>query len=505
MSSLQIIHRVASWYLGRRLQRIDFFRQHPDEAQKRLFQSLCSRAAHTQWGKKYGFAEGISPAQFRERVPVSSYEQLYPWIERAMKGEPDVLWPGRTFWFSKSSGTTNDRSKYIPMTEASFDEMHFSAGRDMLALYVAQRPESQLFAGKGLTISGSHDSMVQGACRAGDLSAVLLENLPVFYQIQRVPDKRIALLKNWEDKLEPMLREALEEDLTSFVGVPTWTLLLGQRALELTGKSNLFEVWPNLEVFFTGGVNFAPYRQAFQQLLPGTQMQYVNIYNASEGFLGIQDDLSRDDLLLLLDHGIYYEFMPLEELGREHPRTLDATEVSAGESYVLVISTVGGLWRYVIGDTVEVTATLPLKIRITGRTKQYINVFGEELMVDNAEKGISAACAATGASIADYSAGPVYASADAPGCHEWIVEFLNPPDDPGKFAAVLDQNLRSLNSDYDAKRSGDRILGPLRLRVAPPGTFYAWMKQRGKLGGQHKAPRLANDRRYLDDMIRMMG
>jgi hypothetical protein len=502
-----ILHKIASWFLSKRLQRIRYFTDHPEEVQHQIWKHLLSQGRATAWGKEHGYRDILSYRDFQQQVPVSSYEQLFPHIQRCLQGEPHVLWPGKIEWFAKSSGTTNDKSKFIPMTQESMEDTHFKAGRDMLTVYLEGRPNSKLFSGKALSISGSHDPLSMGSSRAGDLSAVLLENLPFFYELVRTPRKKVALMSEWEAKIDAMAEQVMQEDLTSIAGVPTWTLVLINKVFEKLGieDRNLRKVWPNLEAFFHGGVNFTPYREQFHSLLPDDQMCYMNIYNASEGFFGFQDDLSRDDMLLLLDYGSFLEFVPLENLGDPFPETHTLADVELDRTYALVISTNGGLWRYLIGDTIEFTSLRPYRIRIAGRTKHFINAFGEELMMGNAEEAIAAASEATGAIIANYTAAPIYFSGEQAGGHEWLIEFVTPPDDLDTFSNTLDQTLRTLNSDYDAKRYQDMALRFPLIRVMPEGTFYAWMKKRGKLGGQNKVPRLANERRYVEDILSMLA
>ena len=503
---LRVIHTIASWVLKRRLEQVQHFMEHPLEVQERLFHELIAASRKTAWGKAHGY-EGITDMDtFRERVPVSPYEALYPWIDRAFRGESDVLWPGRVRWFSKSSGTTNDKSKFIPVTEAALEFCHYKAGQDLLAIYLHDRPESKLFTGKALSMGGSHAPHPQfSGVNFGDVSAVLTENLPIFYELVRTPSKEIALLPDWETKLEAMVREVMFEDVTSMAGVPTWTLVLLHRLLERTGLSHIGEIWPNLELYLHGGVSFDPYREQFRELIPLSQMAYMDCYNASEGFFSVQHDLKAPDMLLLLDYGIFYEFIPMEELGREHPRTHTLAEVEVGRNYAMVISTNAGLWRYLIGDTVMFTGTRPYTIRVTGRTKHFINAFGEELMVENAESAMAEACRHTHATVVNYTAAPIFFAGKNRGGHEWLIEFDRPPDDLYTFGAVLDDTLKRLNSDYEAKRQGDLALGPPKIHMMPTGTFHAWMKQRGKLGGQHKVPRLANHRTYLEDILGMVA
>lgn len=502
-----IVHKIASWLLKRRIEHVESFMRRPHDAQERIWKSLTDTAKNTQWGQKYGYADIKNIDDYRSRVPINDYEGLYPYIERMLKGEPNILWPGRTQWFAKSSGTTNDRSKFIPVSPESLEECHFKAGQDMLSMYFHSYPESKLFNGKSLSIGGSHTiNQLNSYSRYGDLSAVILENLPAFYELMRTPSKDVALMDDWDEKIEAMASEIMFKDVTSIAGVPTWTLVLLHHILEKTGfTQDVREIWPNLELYIHGGVSFEPYREQFRQLIPHDDMVYLDCYNASEGYFAVQNEWSSNDLLLMLDYGIFYEFLPVENLEDENPKTHTLDEVQIGRNYAMVISTNAGLWRYLIGDTVTFTSTNPYKIRITGRTKHFINAFGEELVVDNAEMSLSEACRKTGASIGNYTACPIYFKGNQGGGHEWLIEFTEEPDSIDLFCEVLDSTLKTLNSDYEAKRSHDLALKAPLIRVLPKGTFHLWMKKRGKLGGQHKVPRLANHRKYVDDILNMMS
>lgn len=503
-----IVHKIASWVLKRRIEQIEHFVRYPHKTQNELLKQLLHKAANTEWGRKYGYREIDSHKTFSERVPVSTYEQLFPYVEKMLKGEKDVLWPGGVNWFAKSSGTTNDKSKFIPISPESLEDCHFRAGQDMLSLYLHNRPNSKLFSGKSLSIGGSHTiNRLNEHSRYGDLSAVILENLPPFYELVRTPSKEVALMDDWDRKIEAMANEVMNKDVTAIAGVPTWTLVLINRIFEKLNieDRNLLRVWPNLELYVHGGVSFEPYREQFKQLVPSDEMTYLDCYNASEGFFSIQDDFSRNDMLLMLDYGIFYEFIPMEEVGKPFPRSLSLDQVELDTHYAMVISTNGGLWRYMIGDTISFTSRYPYKIRVTGRTKHFINAFGEELMVDNAETALSEASKATGAIIGDYTAGPIYFDSNSQGGHEWLLEFVQMPDDFNRFCELMDRKLMEVNTDYEAKRTDNLALKAPIVRVLPPGTFHQWMKKRGKLGGQHKVPRLANHRDYLEDILEMMA
>jgi len=501
---MTFLNTTLKWLLQRRIPRIEAMMKHPGAVQQKVFEQLIRAGRRTEWGRKYQYQAIRTLRDFQQQVPVSSYEDLFPYIERIMKGETNVLWPSPVRWFSKSSGTTNARSKYIPVTTESLDDSHFKGGKDMMALYVANYPDTRTFEGKGLSIGGSlHANPYGKNSAAGDVSAVVMKNLPTWAQVIRTPSLDVALMDEWESKMERMADVTAQENVTSMLGAPTWGLVLIDKILTRTGKSNILEVWPNFEVMIHGAVNFQPYRELFQhQVFPSDKVRYQEVYNASEGFFAIQDDLSRiGEMLLMLDYGIFYEFIPAHEADQSHPKTLTIDEVEMDKNYALVVSTTGGLWRYRIGDTVRFTSLYPHRLKVSGRTKHFINAFGEEVIVENAEAAITRASEATGAIIADYTAGPVYMSNGSNGCHEWVIEFTKKPDSQQRFNQILDNTLREINSDYDAKRYNDMVLKRPRIHVVPRGTFYAWMKQRGKLGGQHKVPRLANSREYLDDIL----
>jgi len=503
-----LFNSILTWVMKKRIHQIELFMKYPQDVQEEVFRRLVTEASTTEFGKKYGFSDIETPAQFRERVPVHSYEDLYPYIKRLMQGEQNILWPSEITWFSKSSGTTNQRSKFIPVSEEALEECHFKGGKDLISIYVNNYPDTQLFDGKGLAIGGSHQINEYDSSESsyyGDVSAVIMANLPPWAQFIRTPSLETALMSNWEEKIEKMATETASVNVTNLSGVPTWTALLIQRIVELEKKENILEVWPNLEVFFHGAVAFQPYRNLFQSLIPSAHMRYVEIYNASEGFFGIQDQRDSDEMLLMLDYGVYYEFIPMEELDREHPKAIGLDQVEIGKNYAMIISTNAGLWRYNIGDTVRFTSISPYRIRISGRTRHFINAFGEEVIVENAESAIRTACQETGAVIDNFTAAPVFLERGKRGGHEWIIEFKVPPDDMAAFTHILDRSLRDVNSDYDAKRQADLALVAPKINAVPAGTFYQWMKRRGKLGGQNKVPRLFNTREYIDDILGMLA
>ncbi|PWJ38433.1 GH3 auxin-responsive promoter family protein [Sediminitomix flava] len=502
---MKVLNRIFGWATSSRMKRLEYMMSSPADIQQEVFTYLIEKAVYTEWGKKYGYSSITSPEIFRERVPVSTYEDLFPFIDRIMKGEQNILWPEPINFFSKSSGTTNAKSKFIPVSEESLFDCHYQAGKDMLSLYSALYPETNLFKGKCLAIGGSYQkNFMNQDLVCGDVSAILMKNLPFWAQYMRTPSIEVALMEEWEAKIEKMAHSVIDEYVVSMAGVPTWTLVLLERILEITGKSSIAEVWPDLELFAHGAVAFGPYRDTFKKLINNPRMNYLEVYNASEGYFGLQDRNVEDEMLLLLDHGIYYEFIPSSEWGKDHPKAVGVGEVELGKNYAMLITTNAGLWRYQIGDTVRFTSLAPHRIKISGRTKQFINAFGEELIVENAEDAITKACKATEAQITNFTAGPIYLEQGKKGGHEWIIEFEKLPNDFDKFSKILDQRLQEINSDYEAKRYKDIALIRPKIHCAEQGLFYKWMAGRGKLGGQHKVPRLANSREYLDSILEMI-
>lgn len=477
------------------------YMQNPAEAQNRQLKELIDTAQNTEWGKKYDYKTIRNGQEYAQRVPVQDYDTIKMWIERVMEGDANVLWPERIQWFAKSSGTTSDKSKFIPVSPASLDQCHFKGGRDAMSMYCTYYPETKIFTGKTLVLGGSHKiNELDSGSRYGDVSAVMLENLPFVADVFRTPERSIALMDEWESKIEKMAKATIKEHVTQIAGVPSWTMVLIKKIFELTGETDLRAVWPDLELFSHGGVSFAPYRTQYQQVIPHANMHYLETYNASEGFFALQDDPTRNDMLLLLDNGVYFEFVPMDELGKDYPKTLAIDEVVMGDIYALVISTNAGLWRYLLGDTVRVTSLKPFRIQIAGRVKHYINAFGEEVVVDNTDQALAKACAETGAQVNDYTAAPAF-TGDGQGYHEWLVEFATTPNDVAAFTEALDRHLQSLNSDYEAKRYKSMVLQPIKLHVLPNGTFYNWLRSKGKMGGQHKVPRLSNERTYLEEIL----
>lgn len=474
----------------------------PHGVQRRLLLQMVQHAAGTEWGKRYGFENIHSAADFARKVPVSDYEALKPWIQRMMMAERDVLWPGRVRFFSKSSGTTSDKSKFIPVSDENLRTCHIRGSRDTMTLFYRQRPDARQFEKRSLLMGGTIAPYEPcPSTLVGDVSAVMIHNMPAIARPFVTPDVQTALLADFEEKIEKMVRISGRHDVVMIGGVPTWTVVLFRKLLEYYGASNVLEIWPNLQGYIHGGVGFSPYREQFRHFLPSDQVSYQEIYNASEGYFAIQDDFQSPDMLLLLDNGVYYEFLPMEEWFAEEPKAIPLEAVEVDRNYALVITTNAGLWRYVIGDTVAFSSLRPYKVRITGRTRQFINVFGEEVVVENTDKALAEACALCQAVATEYTVAPVFLAEGRKGGHEWCIEFVKPPDDLTAFAKILDEKLQALNSDYEAKRYHDMALERLRLNAVPPGTFVRWMKVRGKFGGQNKVPRLSNDRKYLEEIL----
>lgn len=504
---------LVSWFIRQRMESIQQAAHHPIETQERLLRELLQAARLTEWGQKFDYASVKTPRQFSERVPLQDYESLKPFIERMMKGEQNVLWHSEITWFAKSSGTTSDRSKFIPVSQEGLNGCHFKGGRDTLAVYCHNHPGTKIFSGKGLLMGGSHQiHQLNEDCRYGDVSAVMMQNMPLLAHWLKTPELSVALMDNWEEKLERMTEITIRQNVTHLAGVPTWTLILLRKILEKTGKQNIADVWRNLELYIHGGVSFTPYREQFKNLIQSDNMHYVETYNASEGFFALQDSENSDDLLLLTDNGVYYEFLeaaspPPPLPGRRESernvisKLIPLAEAKVGKTYSLVISTSSGLWRYQIGDTVQFTSIRPYKIKIAGRTKHFINVFGEEVMVDNTDRAIAETCKKTGAVVSDYTVAPIFLEGNKKGGHEWLIEFEKTPADLKEFTFLLDECLRSLNSDYDAKRFKDIALRLPAVHSLPQGTFYNWLKSKGKLGGQNKVPRLANDRKLIEEIL----
>ena len=481
--------------------RIEGWKDHPVDAQREVIQNLVSSAQYTEFGRKHGFKKLYTIKNYKNAVPIHTYDEIKPYIERMMDGEQNLIWNSPIYWFAKSSGTTSDKSKFIPISNESMEDCHYKAAKDMLTMYYQHHPESALLTGKGLVLGGSHKiNPLNSQAQYGDLSAVLLQNSPFWGNWLRTPDINIALMDEWEEKLEKMALQTMNENVTSISGVPTWTLVLCKRILEITGKKNIAEVWPNLELYLHGGVSFTPYKDQFESII-GAPISYMETYNASEGFFAGKENPKDDGLLLFTDHGVFMEFMPFSEYGKENPETIGLEAVDLNTVYALVISTNGGLWRYLLGDTIRFISKNPYKIVVSGRVKHYINAFGEELMIDTADEAIKVACNATNAVIIDYTAAPIYFSETGNGGHEWLIEFEKEPESLNAFIEILDKTLQLHNSDYEAKRYKDIAMRKPVVHAIAKGSFLNWLQKKGKLGGQHKVPRLSNDRNYVEDIL----
>lgn len=500
---IPLFHSIASWLLKKRFHQIELFLKYPAEVQQEVLHQLLDIASETEIGKRYEFSSIQSYKSFAERLPVISYEEFEPFIERSRRGEQNIFWPTHLKWFAKSSGTTNAKSKFIPVSTEALEDCHYKSGKDLLCLYLNNNENSQLFNGKSLRLGGSKELYKDNGTFFGDLSAILIDNMPFWAELSSTPSNRVSLMSDWETKMKAIIDESIQENVTSLAGVPSWMLVLLNRVLEETGRNHLFEVWENLEVYFHGGVSFVPYAEQYHKLLPRKHFRYYEIYNASEGFFAIQDRNNADDLLLMLDYGIFYEFIPMDTYGSGEQTCIPLWEVETQTNYAIVITTNAGLWRYKIGDTVRFTSTNPYRIRITGRTKHHINAFGEELIIENAEEALKRICTKTGAEIKDYTAAPIFMSGKEKGAHEWIIEFRKPPEQIEYFTEFLDNALKSLNSDYEAKRYNNMTLKMPKIHVARHNLFYDWLKSKGKLGGQHKIPRLSNERVYIDELLQM--
>lgn len=499
---MAVFSTMMSWYFRKRLTSLENAIKNAPDVQLAVLKRLVSDARDTEWGKTYDFKSIYTYNDFKNRFPIQDYESLKPFIERVMKGQPDVLWPGEIIWFAKSSGTTNDKSKFIPVSYETLEECHFQGGKDILTYYCLNNPETEIFDGKSLLIGGSHKiNAFNENSYYGDLSAVLMNNMPTWANLLKTPDKSIALMDDWELKLEKMANQVIQENVTSISGVPTWTLVLLEKLLAMKGVKDISEVWPNLQLYIHGGVSFTPYREVFSKLIGSSKMRYLETYNASEGFFALQNDLSDPSLMLMPDYGIFYEFIKVSDLEHSNPETYLLGEVEKGVNYAVVISNSSGLWRYQLGDTITFASTDPYKFTITGRTKLFINAFGEEVVIDNAERAIAHACAVTDSKVREYTAAPIYLDQEDNAGHEWLIEFEKEPHSMHDFATALDAKLKEVNSDYEAKRHKDIALKMPRIKQVPGNTFYNWLKRKGKLGGQHKVPRLSNDRKFLEEIL----
>jgi phenylacetate-coenzyme A ligase PaaK-like adenylate-forming protein len=501
--ALPIVNSIISWFLKKRIHQIELFLKYPNDVQTELLLKLTSAAKRTEFGKKHEFSSIKSYTDFTNLVPIQKYESIEPLIERCRKGEQNLFWASPIKWFAKSSGTTNAKSKFIPVSDEALEYCHMKAGKDMLCLYLHNNAETQLFTGKGLKLGGSSAIYEDNNSYFGDLSAIITENLPFWADYSSAPSQEVSLMAEWETKMEAIIDETINENITSLVGVPSWMLVLLNRVLERTGKNHILEVWPNLEVYFHGGVNFNPYREQYKKLIPKKEFQYYETYNASEGFFAIQDENGSKELLLMLDYGIFYEFIDMKNYKGEASKTIPLSEVEKDVDYALIITTNSGLWRYLIGDTIRFTSLHPYRIKITGRTKHYINVFGEELNIENVEDALKLTCEKTDALIKEYTAGPIFMKDKKSGGHEWVIEFTKKPENMNYFTEMLDNSLKAINSDYEAKRYNSMTLAMPKIHVAKDGLFYDWLKKKDKLGGQHKVPRLSNSRDFVEELLKM--
>jgi len=498
---LPLFNTVVSWFLKKRKHQMELFLKYPIDVQKELLIRLIGVARNTGIGKQYDYKTIYDYETFAARVPIQKYESIEPLIERTRRGEQNIFWPSHIQWFAKSSGTTNAKSKFIPVSNEALEDCHLKAGKDMLCLYINNNEDAGLFNGRGLRLGGSSAIYEDNNTYFGDLSAIIIENMPFWADFSSAPKIDVALMGEWEEKMKAIVDETINENITSLVGVPSWMLVLLNAVLERTGKENILEVWPNLEVYFHGGVNFNPYREQFKKLLPKKEFRYYETYNASEGFFAIQDINASNDLLLMLDYGIFYEFIPMDQYLGEESEAIPLQEVELDKNYAIVITTNSGLWRYLIGDTVKFVSLDPYRIKITGRTKHFINAFGEELIIENAEDALKKACKKVKAQIVDYTVAPIFMDGKSKGAHEWIIEFKTPPENLEYFSELLDNALKSINSDYEAKRYQDMTLTMPKVHQADSGLFYNWLKQKGKLGGQHKVPRLSNNRDFIEELL----
>lgn len=498
---IPLVNSIASWFLKKRFHQIELFLKYPNEVQIELLHQLIDTAKDTEIGKKYDFCSISNYRTFSERIPLTTYEEYQHVIERSRRGEHNIFWPEPIKWFAKSSGTTNAKSKFIPVSKDSLEDCHYAASKDLLCMYLNNNENSQLFTGKSLRLGGSKELYMENGTVFGDLSAILIDNMPFWAEFSSTPSNRVSLMSDWEHKMQAIVDETINENVTSLAGVPSWMLVLLNNVLDTTGKNNVFDIWPNLEVYFHGGVSFTPYSDQYKVILPRKGFKYYEIYNASEGFFAIQDQNNSNELLLMLDYGIFYEFIPMDTYKTPNQKVIPLSEVEVGVNYAVIITTNAGLWRYKIGDTVRFTSINPYRLRVSGRTKHFINVFGEELIIENAENALKKVCEKTNAKIVDYTAAPIFMKGKEKGAHEWLIEFMSPPENMDVFNQLLDETLKSLNSDYEAKRFNNITLNKPKIHVARKNLFYDWLKRHNKLGGQHKIPRLSNNREYIDELL----
>ena len=500
---IPLVNSIASWFLKKRFHQIELFLKYPHDVQNELLMHLIEMGKDTEFGRRYDFASIKNYETFLDRVPVSTYESLQPSIERSRQGKHNIFWPTPIKWFAKSSGTTNAKSKFIPVSMESLENCHYAAGKDLLCMYLNNNEESQLFTGKSLRLGGSKELYMENGTVFGDLSAILIDNMPFWAEFSSTPSNKVSLMSDWEYKMQAIVNETINENVTSLAGVPSWMLVLLNNVLETTGKDSLFDIWPNLEVYFHGGVSFQPYADQYKAILPKNQFKYYEIYNASEGFFAIQDQNNSDELLLMLDYGIFYEFIDMSTYGTASPKVIPLEKVVLNTNYAVLITTNAGLWRYKIGDTVKFTSISPYRIKVSGRTKHHINVFGEELIIENAEHALRKVCQQTKSEIIDYTGAPIFMHGREKGSHEWLIEFKTPPNDLDQFNTMFDDALKAINSDYEAKRYNNMTLNMPTVHMARPNLFYDWLKEKDKLGGQHKVPRLSNTRDYIDELLNL--
>lgn len=500
---IPIVNSIASWFLKKRFHQIELFLKYPNEVQHELLFHLLKTAKDTEIGKSFDFGSIKNYEQFKNTVPIVSYEDIKTDIERSRSGETNIYWPNAIKWFAKSSGTTSSKSKFIPVSSESLEDCHYAASKDLLCMYLNNNEDSQLFTGKSLRLGGSKELYKENGTVFGDLSAILIDNMPFWAEFSSTPSSKVSLMSDWEHKMDAIVAETINENVTSLAGVPSWMLVLLNTILETTHKSSVFDIWPNLEVYFHGGVSFTPYIDQYKAILPKNNFRYYEIYNASEGFFAIQDQNKSKGLLLMLDYGIFYEFIPMDQYGTETQEAIPLSDVKLNTNYAIVITTNGGLWRYKIGDTVRFTSLKPHRIKVSGRTKHYINAFGEELIIENAEDALKKVCKRTKSEIVDFTAAPIFMKGKEKGAHEWLIEFKTLPKDIHYFSELFDNALKSLNSDYEAKRYNNITLNTPKINIARHNLFYDWLKQKNKLGGQHKVPRLSNTREYMDELLKL--
>ena len=500
---LPLINSIASWILKKRIHQIELFMKYPMEVQEEILFGLLKSAENTVLGKKYDYQSIKNYQTFNERIPVSTYEDLEPIISQTRQGAQNIFWNSSIKYFAKSSGTTNAKSKFIPVSSEALEHNHYKASKDLLCMYLNNNENSQLFTGKSLRLGGSKELYENNNTFFGDLSAILIDNMPMWAEFSSTPSNKTSLMSNWETKLPAIIKESSLENVTSLAGVPSWMMVLLNKTLEENKKTNILEIWPNVEVYFHGGVSFEPYKEQYKNLFPKDVFKYYEIYNASEGFFALQDQNNVSELLLMLDYGIFYEFIPMDTFGKENQKVIPLSEVELHKNYALVITTNSGLWRYLIGDTIRFTSLQPFRIKVTGRTKHHINVFGEELMVENTDVALAKTCETLHCEVVDYTVAPIFMNGKEKGAHEWMIEFKKHPDNMANFSALLDKNIQHINSDYEAKRFNNMTLNPLVVNVARTNLFYDWLKQQDKLGGQHKVPRLSNERKFLEALLQL--